>query len=260
VGSLRPYWQAIVALTAAVVLWLAQSAGALPWPSPAGPTLAGLLALVALTRITGDLGIGLQRRLRFAVAGVAIAAGSWFAGMSVLAGRRELLLLGGLHIAAAWLAAYGEPDDAERRRGVTILVASMMTLSVLALAAPNGSALGFTIAGVATTGILMLARARPIGLALSAVAAGAALCFGALRIVEWYSTPLGTAGTDVYTPMVVGTAAIGAIALLVGVALVTPKAIRELTPNVPQRTRSLLITAAVPASVVFGAAAILPFA
>lgn len=257
---MRPYWQAIVALTAAIVLWLAHSAGALPWPPPTGQTLVGLLALVALTRVTGELGIALQRRLRYAVAGVAIAAGSWFVGMSVVAGRRELLLLGALHVAAAWLAAYGETNDAERRRGMTILVASMMTLSLLALAAPGASTVGFAVAGVATAGVLMLARARPIGLALSAVAAGAALCFGALRIIQWYSTPPGTGGTDIYTPMVVGTAAIGAIALLVGVALVTPKAIRELTPHASQRTRSILVSAAVPASVVLGAAAILPFA
>lgn len=243
-----------------MVLWLAQGAGALPWPPPAGQTLASLLALVALTRITGEMGIVPQRRLRYAVAGVAIAAGSWFAGMSVVNGRRELLLLGGLHIATAWLAAYGETDDDERRRGVTILVASMMTLSLLALAAPSASTVGFTVAGVATAGVLMIARARPIGLALSAVAAGGALCFGALRIAQWYSAPPGTGGTDIYTPMVVGTTAIGAIALLVGIALVTPKAIRELTPNASSRTRSMLTTAAVPASVVLGAAAILPFA
>ncbi len=259
-GPLRPYWQAIAALAGAMVLWLAQSADALPWPPPSGQTLAGLLALVALTRITGELGMALQRRLRYAVAGVAIAAGSWFAGMSVVGGRRELLLLGGLHIAAAWLAAYGENNDEERRRGVTILVASVMTLSLLALAAPSASKVGFAVAGVATAGVLMLARARPIGLAMSAVAAGAALCFGALRIVQWYSTPPGTGGTDIYTPMIVGTTAIGAIALLISVALVTPKAIRELTPNASQQTRSILVTTAVPASVVLGAAAILPFA
>ena len=162
-GPVRLYWQALVAMSGAILLWTAQSAGALPWPAPTGASLAGLLALVAVTRVTGEMGLLFQRRLRYAIAGVAIAAGSWFAAVSVLSHRPDLLLLGALHIATAWLAAYGEPDPAERRLGILVLAGAMMALSVIALSAGSLYAYTpmFTATALVGAGVLVVGFARP---------------------------------------------------------------------------------------------------
>jgi len=168
VGSFRQHWQAVVALATAAVLWGAHDAAALPWPRASVAALSALFVLVAVTRVTGDMGMPFQRRLRYAVAGVAIAAGSWFAGLSVVSHRPELLLLGGLHIAAAWLAAYGEPDAAERRRGILVLAGAMIALSVIALAAgslaayaPMFATTGVVGAAVLVIGILFVRAPEP---------------------------------------------------------------------------------------------------
>ena len=141
-----------MALVGAIVLWLARGADALPWPSPAGATLASLLALVAVTRVTGELGLPLQRWLRYAVAGVAIAAGTWFVAVSMTEQRAPLLLLGALHIATAWLAAYGEPDARVRRQGMRVLAGAMLALSTIALAATSLNAYAPVFAATALVG------------------------------------------------------------------------------------------------------------
>jgi hypothetical protein len=155
----------LVALFGALLLWTAQSAGALPWPAPTGASLAGLLMLVAVTRVTGEMGLPFQRRLRYAIAGVAIAAGSWFAGVSVLSQRPDLLLLGALHIATAWLAAYGEPDPKERRLGILVLAGAMIALSLIALSAGSLNAYTpmFTATALVGAGVLVIGFAHTPG-------------------------------------------------------------------------------------------------
>src|SRR5437667_181118 len=63
-----------IALGAGVATIALDAAGVLPWPAVASKSLAGLFVLVAITRVAGDLGMTGQRLLRWAVAGVALAA------------------------------------------------------------------------------------------------------------------------------------------------------------------------------------------
>jgi hypothetical protein len=256
VEPVRPGWQSIVAATAAIVLYLAHSAGALPWPAPSGPSLAALFLLVAFTRIAGRMGVTLQKRLRYAVAGIAIAAGSWFSGIAVLGGQRELLVLGALHIAAAWLAAYGEPDPHERRIGGMVLVGAMLSLSVIALGAPPdggaGTALTYAVAGLAVTATLFLARDHAAGVALAGLAGGAAVSFAVARGAAWL-TAAPEAGGDAFTPMVSATALVSGAVLLIAFARAVPALWARFAPGISPASRRALAVATAPACVAFGA-------
>jgi len=136
-GSARAVWQAIPALVGAAALWAAEAAGALPWPHPAGASLASLLCLVAVTRITAALALPLHGLARHAVAGIAIAAGSWFVTAAFTTRRPALVLLGALHIAAAWLAAGGDHDPGRRHAGARVTAGAMIAVSLVALLAPS---------------------------------------------------------------------------------------------------------------------------
>jgi hypothetical protein len=261
-GAMPISWQAAVGLAGAAVLWLAGDAGALPWPRPAGASLAGVLALVAVTRIAGDLGISLQRRLRYGVAGTAIAGGAWFAGAGAVADRAELVLLGALHLGAAWLAAGGASDPGERRDGIAIAAAAMTATSLVMLGARGvaAPALLFVLAGGAVIGAVLVTRAHPLGVALAGVGGAGAVILVMRLHVGWLARGTLPAGLDATTPLAGATAFVGGGGLVLCLAGALPGLWRAAAPTASPALRRVLVAVSLPAVLAVAAALVLPFA
>ena len=248
-----------IAFAAALAIWLGAGAGLFPWPRVAARSLAGLFFLVGVTRVAGDAGLVTQRRLRYAVAGVALTAASWFVAGSALVHDPALAVLGALHLGAAWLAAAPEQDAGERERGRLVLAATASAVSLLAIAAlpaaagvPGGPALPLALATATVAGAFYLARGRTFGLALTALAGVVTLVLAARMLADFGR--LHAAGTLPLlplfartAPLLAATAALGAVSPVVALALRLPAIWRVLTPQASPGLRAALTWLTLPA-------------
>ena len=247
--------EALLALVGAAAIYGLGLAGVFPWPLLAARSLAVIFLLAAITRIGGDFGLRAQRRLRWAVGGVALTAGAWFAGAAALLGTRDFALLGFLHLVAAWLTAAPEKDPAERARGWLILSSTATTVSLLALAAlpvashvPGAPVLPLVLAAATIVGATQIAQGRMIGLVLAAVAGVVTLSLTIdvyLDLLSFAGSPDSPLGRS--APLLATTATIGAIAPIARLAMGLPALIKELAPNAPPVLRAALAWTVLPA-------------
>jgi hypothetical protein len=244
-----------LALLGAALTYALGLAGVFPWPLLAARSLAVIFLLAAITRIGGDFGLQAQRKLRWAVGGVALTAGAWFVGAATLLGAREFTVLGFLHIVAAWLTAAREPDPADRTRGWLILSSTATTVSLLALAAlpvaahvPGAPILPLALAAIAIVGATQIAQGRMVGLVLAAVAGVVTLALTIdvfLDLLSYGAAFAPALGRS--APLLATTATLGALAPIVRLAISLPELLRVLAPNVSPALRRALAVASLPA-------------
>jgi hypothetical protein len=209
---------AIVALVFGLGCGLASHA--LPWPRLASTSLATLFVLIALTRVTANLGVAGQSRVRFAVAGIAGTAGLWFGGAALMLQRPALAALAGLHAVAVVLAfgARGWSDS----HGRLVAVATGAGLSLVALAslpasagvpgAPMGPAL---LAGALFVAAWALARGRRIGLSFAALASAVTFVLATYLFATWQGSSVIAPGSALHlAPLLAATAGLSALVLL----------------------------------------------
>lgn len=254
---------AVIALLAGFGLWLADMAGLLPWPRVATQSLAGILLLVAVTRMAGDAGARTQRALGHAVAGVALTATAWFMAMAVASGNRATALLGLAHLGAAWLAASPTEDAGERRRGRILLAAAMSTTSLLAIAAlpaavrvPGSPLLPLVLAGTTAFGGILLARERALGLLACSLAGVITIVLAARLLADTASGfPPDAPPFTATAPVLAATALLGSIPAVVALAVRLPALARALAPDASPWKRAVVVWLTLPAVAALAVAA-----
>jgi hypothetical protein len=256
--------EAAIALVGAGATFVLGRAGMLPWPLLAARSLSVLFLLAAVTRIGSDHGLIAQKRLRWAVGGVALTAGIWFAGATVLLRSREFALLSCLHLVAAWLTAAPEEDRGERVRGWLILASTGTTVSLLALGllpvathVPGAPELPLVLAAVTLVGCTQIAQGRMIGLLLAAGAGAITLVLATdvwLDVLAYGGAFRSTLGRS--APLLAGTAILGALGPLARLAVGLPAFWRQLVPRGSPALHAALSWLTIPA-VVFTTAALL---
>ena len=261
--------QALVALAGAGAVYGLALAGVLPWPMLAARSLAVICLLAAITRIGGDQGLVSQRRLRWAVGGVALTAGAWFVGAAFAFGVRDLTILGFLHLAAAWLTAAPERDPAERTRGWLILSSTATAVSLLAMGSLPAAAarvhgaplVPLALAAVTIVGATQIAQGRVIGLVLTAIAGLVTVTLAVDILLDVFAVEaaaFGAAGAPLgrSAPLLAATAILGALAPIAALASQLPALFRQLIPGASPALRVALVWLTIPV-VLFASAALL---